>query len=122
MYKNKLDIRNNLVGINLKRFRFSHTPNLSQNDVAHRLQTVGYQVEKNSISDLENGYSVGQDFLVLALTSAYGLTLEDLFDVRKAIDFVKQRPDLFKIGENAMYSAEELPQYLAEKYNKPDNK
>ncbi|MDY2838904.1 MAG: helix-turn-helix transcriptional regulator [Treponema sp.] len=118
MYKNKLNLRNNIIGINVKRLRYSHEPYLSQNDVAVKLQTVGYNIEKNAISQLENGSRFGIDFEIIALANVFEVPLEELFSVKKALEFVEKNPEMFKSNKKALFSSENLPPYIAAEFNK----
>ena len=52
--------------------------NLSQADLAARLQTEGVNIERDSISRIEIGTRFVADFELLALTKALGVSVEYL--------------------------------------------
>ena len=78
MFINKSDSgRNNICGENIAKFR--KALNISQRELADRLQLIGLDVDKNAIQRMESGQRFITDIEVPYICSALGCTLVDLF-------------------------------------------
>lgn len=66
----------NMCGENIKKYRVEQ--NLSQSDLAARLQTFGVLIEQKAISRMELGDRVVADYELVALSKALGVTVYDL--------------------------------------------
>ncbi|NLW69918.1 MAG: helix-turn-helix transcriptional regulator, partial [Eubacteriaceae bacterium] len=67
---------NNLCGPNVKRLRLQR--NLSQRQLAEKLQLVGLDVEKNAIQRMECGKRFVTDIELAALMKVFGVGAEEL--------------------------------------------
>lgn len=77
MFKNKTkDGSSNVCGKNIARLR--KALQLSQNDIAHQLQLVGIDVDKNAIQRIECGKRNVIDIEIIALAKVFNVTFEEL--------------------------------------------
>lgn len=77
MFKNKTkDGSSNVCGKNIARLR--KALQLSQNDIAHQLQLVGIDVDKNAIQRIECGKRNVIDIEKIALAKVFNVTFEEL--------------------------------------------
>lgn len=78
MFINKSDSgRNNICGENVAKFR--KALNISQRELADRLQLIGLDVDKNAIQRMESGQRFITDIEIPYICSALGCTLVELF-------------------------------------------
>ncbi|MDD3363292.1 MAG: helix-turn-helix transcriptional regulator [Hespellia sp.] len=68
----------NLISTRLIELRQKH--NLSQRDLAQRLQLAGYDMDKNVITRIETNKRYVTDIELKALTEVFGISYEDLID------------------------------------------
>ncbi|SHK54453.1 helix-turn-helix domain-containing protein [Hespellia stercorisuis] len=68
----------NLISNRLIELRQKH--NLSQRDLAQRLQLAGYDMDKNVITRIETNKRYVTDIELKALTEVFGISYEDLID------------------------------------------
>ena len=68
----------NLIGNRLKKLRELH--HLSQQDLAHKLQLAGYDMNKNVITRIETSSRYVTDFELKALTEIFAVTYEYLIE------------------------------------------
>ena len=79
MFTNKTsDGKNNICGENIAKKR--KNLNLSQRELAERLQVLGIDIEKNAIQRMESGQRFITDIELVYLAKALGLTLNELID------------------------------------------
>ena len=79
MFINKTsDGRNNLCGKNVAHRRIDL--NISQRELADRLQLVGLDIDKNAVQRIECGKRFVTDIEIAALAKVFGVTPNDLLD------------------------------------------
>lgn len=66
----------NLIGANLILLRQQH--NLSQRDLAHQLQLLGYDIDKNVITRIETQKRYVTDIEIEAFCKIFHVTFEEL--------------------------------------------
>lgn len=77
MFINKAkDGRNNLCGKSVAKRRT--TMNISQRELADRLQLVGLDIDKNAIQRIECGKRFVTDIELVALSQVFGATVSEL--------------------------------------------
>lgn len=78
MFINKTaDGRNNLCGKNIAKLRVAL--NISQRELADRMQLVGIDLDKNAIQRIECGKRFVTDIEVIAFARVFSVTLEQLY-------------------------------------------
>ena len=78
MFINKSpDGKNNVCGKNIAYMR--KKSNLSQRELAERLQLMGYDLDKNAIQRIESGQRFVTDIEVQALAKVFDVSLPTLF-------------------------------------------
>ena len=70
--------KRNISGTTIKELRQAH--NLSQQDLAARLQIAGVSMERDSISRIENGSRFISDFELKAMAQILGTSVNHLVD------------------------------------------
>ena len=80
MYKNKYSDRNNIAGLNIKRFRLQKDPRWSQNILAAKLEVNGLSVNKNAIQRIESGERFVTDIELKAIAELLDVSVEQLLD------------------------------------------
>ena len=79
MFINKSkDGKNNICGKNIAKFRCQM--NISQRELADRLQIIGLDVDKNAIQRMESGQRFITDIEILYLTRVFNKTLPEFFE------------------------------------------
>ncbi len=79
MFINKsFDGKNNVCGKNVAAMR--KRLNISQRELAERMQLMGYDLDKNAIQRIESGQRFVTDIEVQALAKVFGVELPVLFD------------------------------------------
>ena len=68
--------RKNITGTNVRRYRKS--AELTQAQLAEKLQLMGYEFDRLTIGRIENGDRFVADYEVDALAKALGVSLDDL--------------------------------------------
>lgn len=68
----------NLIGKTLIELRRIH--NLSQRDLAHKLQLAGYDIDKNVITRIETNKRYVTDMEIKALCQVFNVSYETLID------------------------------------------
>lgn len=68
----------NLIGKTLIELRKIH--NLSQRDLAHKLQLAGYDIDKNVITRIETNKRYVTDMEIKALCQVFNVSYETLID------------------------------------------
>ncbi len=77
MFINKTDDgRNNLCGKNIAKRRTGL--NISQRELADRLQLVGLDIDKNAVQRMECGKRFVTDIEIVALAKVFGVTPNEL--------------------------------------------
>lgn len=77
MFINKADNGlNNLCGKNIAKYR--NKINLSQRELADRMQLVGIDIDKNAIQRIECGKRFVTDIETVAFAKVFNITLEEL--------------------------------------------
>lgn len=77
MFINKTDDgRNNLCGKNIAKRRIDL--NISQRELADRLQLVGLDIDKNAVQRMECGKRFVTDIEIVALAKVFGVTPNEL--------------------------------------------
>lgn len=71
----------NLISQQLIQLRKMH--NLSQRDLAHKLQLAGYDMDKNVITRIETNKRYVTDLELKALTEIFEISYEELIDGQK---------------------------------------
>lgn len=69
--------RKNIIGENLKKVRTKK--HLTQQDIAVKLQLMGLEYDRITVSRIENGSRFVPDYEVLLLCDALGITLNELY-------------------------------------------
>lgn len=69
--------RKNIIGTNLRRIRKGK--NMTQNDVAAKLQLAGYEFDRITVLRIENGLRFVPDYEVKMLCEALGVSYEEMF-------------------------------------------
>ncbi|MCR4953880.1 MAG: helix-turn-helix domain-containing protein [Treponema sp.] len=80
MYKNKYSDRNNIAGLNIKRFRLQKDPRWSQNLLAAKLELNGLSVNKNAIQRIESGERFVTDIELKAIAELLNVSVDQLLD------------------------------------------
>ena len=79
MFINKAkDGKNNICGKNIAKFRCQM--NISQRELADRLQIIGLDIDKNAIQRMESGQRFITDIEILYLTRVFNKTLPEFFE------------------------------------------
>ena len=82
MYKNKYENhnmeRNNICGRKVARLRIER--GWSQRELAEKLQTIGHDIGKNQISQLELGSRFVNDIELKALSEIFHISVDSLLD------------------------------------------
>ena len=79
MFINKsFDGKNNVCGKNVAVMR--KKLNISQRELAERMQLMGYDLDKNAIQSIESGQRFVTDIEVQALAKVFDVELPTLFD------------------------------------------
>ncbi len=79
MFINKTkDGKNNLCGGNIAKYRCQM--NISQRELADRLQIIGLDVDKNAIQRMESGQRFITDIELVYLCKVLSKNLDDLFE------------------------------------------
>ena len=79
MFINKsFDGKNNVCGKNVAAMR--KKLNISQREIAERMQLMGYDLDKNAIQRIESGQRFVTDIEVQALAKVFDVELPTLFD------------------------------------------
>ena len=73
--------KKNLISQQLIQLRKMH--NLSQRDLAHKLQLAGYDMDKNVITRIETNKRYVTDLELKALTEIFEISYEELIDGQK---------------------------------------
>lgn len=71
----------NICGKNVARFR--KEINISQNELAHKLQLEGIEVEKNSVQRLEAGQRFVTDIEVIAFAKVFNKSIEEILGINE---------------------------------------
>lgn len=77
MYKNKYGERNNICGIKISNIRQSL--NLSQRELADRLQLAGIDLDKYAMQKIESGKRFLTDIELRAFAEIFGITTDELY-------------------------------------------
>ena len=82
MFINKTkDGKNNLCGVNIAKYRCQR--NISQRELADRLQIIGLDVDKNAIQRMESGQRFITDIELQFLAKVLDKTMDELFGYEK---------------------------------------
>ncbi len=72
--------KRNVAGSHIRKLRERTRPQLTQQDLAARLEVRGVHIDRAGISKVENGYRVITDRELLAFADALGVTVQRLLD------------------------------------------
>lgn len=78
----------NLICKNLIRVRKAN--NLSQRDLANKLQLIGYDMDKNVITRIETNQRYVTDIEIKAFCEVFHVSYEELLDENNEPDMVKE--------------------------------
>lgn len=78
MYKNKNGAYNNLSGPQIKTYRTTCIPHLSQRGLADALQLEGLDLDKNAIQRIECGKRFVTDIELVCISKVLKISLEEL--------------------------------------------
>lgn len=82
MFINKsADGRNNICGKNVAKFR--KQLNVSQRELANKLQLIGLDIDKNAIQRIESGKRFVTDIELLAFSKVFGVSFDELINDEK---------------------------------------
>jgi transcriptional regulator with XRE-family HTH domain len=73
----------NLVGVRIREARHRLTPEVSQLDLAGRLATQGLELDRPTITRIENGQRYLRDYEILAIARALKVSVAWLFGQEK---------------------------------------
>ncbi len=77
MFINKtIDGRNNVSGKNISKFR--NELNISQRELADRMQLVGIDIDKNAVQRIECGKRFVTDIEIIAFAKVFNVDFKDL--------------------------------------------
>ena len=77
-YENKYTERNNICGRKVAQLRIGK--GWSQRELAEKLQTIGHDIGKNQVSQMELGSRFVNDIELKALSEIFHVTVEELLD------------------------------------------
>lgn len=81
MYKNKAPHgRNNLCGVQIRKFREQMPGHPSQKQLADLLQVAGLDIDKNAIQRIESGQRFVTDIELRAFVHVLGVSYEELLE------------------------------------------
>lgn len=84
MFKNKAkNGRNNICGEKIYSLRKNHIPKMSQRMLAEKLQIKGIDVDKNAVQRIESGERFVTDIELVVLAEIFGITCDELLDLKK---------------------------------------
>lgn len=84
MYANKaIDGRNNICGHNVAQIR--KAMNISQRELAEKLQVIGHDIDKNAVQRIESGKRFVTDIELVALSVALNTSIIELLDSTQVI-------------------------------------
>ena len=66
----------NIIGKRVREARLKATPVITQQDLSARLEVLGYNIDRVSISKIEAGDRFVADYEVVGLATALGVSLE----------------------------------------------
>lgn len=79
MFINKsIDGSNNICGKNVAKFR--KQLNVSQRELANKLQLIGLDIDKNAIQRIESGKRFVTDIELLAFSKVFGVSFDELMN------------------------------------------
>lgn len=82
MFINKsIDGSNNICGKNVAKFR--KQLNVSQRELANKLQLIGLDIDKNAIQRIESGKRFVTDIDLLAFSKVFGVSFDELMNDEK---------------------------------------
>lgn len=93
MFKISYEGKKNIVGKNIYILRKTRYPKMSQRQFAEKLQTMGMDVGKNRISDIESGKSFVTDIEVKIIATFFGVSSDYLLSMeskKKNVEFRKK--------------------------------
>jgi transcriptional regulator with XRE-family HTH domain len=68
----------NIIGARVRKLRKTHTPPMTQLQLAVKLQLEGHEIDRITIVRIENGQRFVPDYEVKAIAAALGTTPNDL--------------------------------------------
>ena len=80
--------RENISGLNIKKYREALNPPCSQNSLASKLQLAGLNVHKNMVSMVENGKQGISDIELRTFALVLGVSVADLMDESIYKDYI----------------------------------
>ena len=72
-------MQRNIIGVALKNIRLKRQPPITQNDLAARLQILGWKITRFGISKIERGERKVTDKEILLLSQALNVSVQELF-------------------------------------------
>lgn len=70
----------NIIGKRVRQARENHIPRLTQEQLAARLQVLGWEIERSGVGKIESGIRQITDIEVSRLSEALGVSVAWLFD------------------------------------------
>jgi len=80
IHYHSLVLKKNIVGSRIRRARREAKPQVTQTELAARLQVLGMTIEQSGISKIESGQRPVLDFEVVALAKALKVAVAWLFE------------------------------------------
>ena len=87
--------RNNMVGYTVAKIRKQQLI-ISQRELADRLNSLGWDIDKNGIQRIESGERFVNDMELIYLTRLFNMTIPELYNDVPSIDTIK-----FNANENS---------------------
>lgn len=81
----------NIIGSRVKEARLSANPVITQQDLSARLEIMGYNIDRVSISKIESGDRFVPDYEVVAIAEALNVSLDWLLGKESNITQFKKR-------------------------------
>ena len=72
----------NIVGKKVREVRLKANPHITQQDLSAKLEVLGYNIDRVSISKIESGDRFVPDYEIVGLAKALGVSVEWLLDAK----------------------------------------
>lgn len=80
MYKNKYGNRNNICGEKIRNLRLASSSEMSQRQLADKMQLCGIDLDKNAIQRIESGKRFITDIELKAFADYFNVDISDLYE------------------------------------------
>jgi len=74
-------MQNNIVGKGVRKARNLHIPKLTQEELAAKLQLLGWRINRGGVAKIESGVRQVTDKEILLLSEAVDVSIMYLFDI-----------------------------------------